>query len=214
VEVTSCLTMSSMLLPPGLVDRASPVFSTTSSETLVKRWMTSSKRVSFWKISSLPELTSSSATRQLSRSAPRWSIGPPKTSDSLRSFSLDTGTVAVLKQHRRAQREEQLRAGPAWEGQEWGLAFCNEDGTPLRPYTPLFELKRLARAAGVPVLVLHELRHTAATVMLAKGISPKVVSERMGHATVGITLDLYGHGLLEQDQDAAERIGSILGTLG
>jgi integrase len=138
-------------------------------------------------------------------------VGPPKTGKSRRSFKLDAGTVAVLRRHRREQREEQLRAGRAWEGQNWGLVFAEEDGTPLRPYTPLFALKRIARRAGVPGLTLHELRHTAATGMLAAGISPKIVSERLGHATVGMTLDLYGHVLLEHDQDAAERIGNIVG---
>jgi integrase len=131
-------------------------------------------------------------------------IGPPKTKGSRRSFSLDADTVAVLRQLRHERRIVQLHDA-------WGLVFAAEDGKPLRPYVPLFTLKRIAEEAGLPALTLHELRHTAATNMLAAGVPPKVVSERLGHATVAMTLDTYGHVLLEQDQDAAAKIGGILG---
>jgi integrase len=134
----------------------------------------------------------------------------PKTEKSRRTLRLDAGTVAAIRQHRRAQREEQLRAGPAWQGERWGLVFANEDGTPLRPYAPLFTLKRVAKETGVPELTLHELRHTAATLMLSSGVSPKVASVRLGHSTVALTLDLYGHVLPQDDQAAADAVGNIV----
>ncbi len=135
--------------------------------------------------------------------------GEPKSRKSRRSFRLDAGTVAALRAHKTRQLRERMRVGAAWEDRD--LVFCNEDGSPLKPYAPLFPFQRLAREAGLPVLTLHEGRHTAATNMLLAGISPKVVSERMGHATVGITLDLYGHVLPEMDEDAASRIGTQAG---
>jgi integrase len=141
-------------------------------------------------------------------------IGDPKTKRSRRKLQLDAGTVAALRRHRHEQRQEQLRAGAAWQGRTWSLVFCREDGTPLRPYDPLFALKRLARKAGVPVLTLHELRHTAATIALSEGVPPKVVSERMGHATVAMTLDLYGHVLTHDNQAAADVVGRAVGRLG
>jgi integrase len=135
----------------------------------------------------------------------RPTVDRPKTSKSRRSFSIDRDTVAVLRRHRLAQHPKNV------EWQEWDLVFCEPNGRPLRPYTPLFVLKALARAAGLPSLTLHELRHTAATNMLASGVPAKVVSQRLGHTTVAMTVDLYGHVLLEQDQDAADTIGGILG---
>jgi integrase len=142
-------------------------------------------------------------------------VGPPKTRRSRRSFRIDDGTVSALRRHRREQREEQLRAGGAWQGTAWGLVFANEDGSPLRPYAPLFALHHLAEEVDLPRLTLHELRHTAITNMLASGINPKVASERAGHATVAMTLDLYGHVLAEQDEAAADAIGmSIDGPAG
>jgi integrase len=137
-------------------------------------------------------------------------VGPPKTRRSRRSFRIDDGTVAALRRHRRDQVAEQLRAGEGvWQGDTWGLVFANEDGSPLRPYAPRDALDRLTEV-GLPRLTLHEMRHTAITNMLASGINPKVASERAGHATVAMTLDLYGHVLAEQDEAAADAIGASI----
>jgi len=68
--------------------------------------------------------------------------------------------------------------------------------------------------AGLPRLRLHDLRHTAATLMLRAGVHPKVVSERLGHATVGLTLDTYSHVLPDLQRDAAEVMDSVLGSVG
>jgi integrase len=149
--------------------------------------------------------------KQIGWSGGEATFADPKTKKSRRTLRLDAGTVQALRRHRREQREEQIRAGAAWEGTAWGLVFAEEDGTPLRPYTPLFALKRLARKARVPELTLHELRHTAATLILSEGVPPKVASVRLGHATVALTLDLYGHVLPKDDQDAADAVGNILG---
>jgi integrase len=129
-------------------------------------------------------------------------VNEPKTRKSQRSFSIGEETVAALRRHRQAQVVRDLR---------WDLVFCREDGSPLRHYEPLFELKRLADEVGLRRLNLHELRHTAITNMLMAGINPKIVSERAGHATVNITLDTYGHVLHEHDQAAA---ATIEGTIG
>jgi integrase len=66
------------------------------------------------------------------------------------------------------------------------------------------------KAFGVPRIRFHDLRHTAATLMLAQGAHPKVVSERLGHPSVSITLDLYSHGVPSLQQDAAAKLGSLL----
>jgi integrase len=148
--------------------------------------------------------------KQLSWFGGRPAFADPKTKKSRRLLRLDAGTVAALERHRTDQLKEQLRAGPAWQGREWGLVFCEEDGIPLRPYAPLFALKRLARKAQVSELTLHELRHTAATLMLSAGVPPKVASVRLGHSTVALTLDLYGHVLPKDDQAAADAFAATI----
>jgi integrase len=131
----------------------------------------------------------------------------PKTQRSRRTIFLDSQTVALLKDHRRRQREEQLVAGPDWLT-SGDLVFRDELGRPLHPDWFSREFKVLVRRTGVPPIRLHDLRHTHATLALKAGVHPKVVSERLGHATVGITLDLYSHVTPGIARDAAEAVAA------
>jgi integrase len=67
-----------------------------------------------------------------------------------------------------------------------------------------------ARAAGLPVIRLHDLRHTSATLALAAGVHPKVVQERLGHLSINITLDTYSHVVMGLQHDAAEKVAALL----
>lgn len=99
--------------------------------------------------------------------------------------------------------------GEGW-GNDVGLVFTQPDGTPLYPQTVTAAFKRIAIELGIPTIGVHGLRHSSATMMLASGISPKVVSQRLGHASVSITLDTYSHVLPAHDQAAADFIGHSL----
>jgi integrase len=134
-------------------------------------------------------------------------VSPPKTARSRRSVSLDPGTVAALRDHRRRQNEERLRAGEAWAGAS-DLVFTNEVGEPVHPsaLSRLFESS--VHRSGLPRIRLHDLRHTYATVALAAGVHPKIVSERLGHATIAVTLDLYSHVTPAIDAEAAALVAS------
>jgi integrase len=115
----------------------------------------------------------------------------------------------VLKGHRHRQREEQLAAGAAWDSSN-DLVFRDELGGPLHPDWFSREFNLLVRRAGVPRIRLHDLRHTYATLALKTGVHPKVVSERLGHATVGITLDLYSHVTPAIARDAADAVAATI----
>lgn len=119
-------------------------------------------------------------------------IGSPKTSTSKRVIYLDERTASMMRQHRRRQREDQVAMGPDW-GHEGDLAFTDEAGMPVRTEWFSKEFGRLVAASGVPRIRLHDVRHTYATLALKAGVHPKVVSERHGHSTIAITLDLYSH---------------------
>jgi integrase len=92
--------------------------------------------------------------------------------------------------------------------------FTRPDGSPIHPDLITDWFRRLARAAGLPPIRLHDVRHSYATAALAAGIPAKVVSERLGHANIAITLDVYSHVIPGMDAQAANAVASlILGDL-
>ncbi len=131
-----------------------------------------------------------------------------KTTKSRRQVSLDAVTVLVLRAHRAKQNAQRLLLGPAWVDHD--LVFCEPAGSPLHPDKLTVRFRQLVRASTVPVIRLHDLRHTHATLALRAGVHPKVVSERFGHATTGITLDIYSHVAPELDHQAAEEVAGLL----
>jgi integrase len=135
----------------------------------------------------------------------------PKTGRGRRQIAIDSASIAALRAHRARQAKERLAAGSIWV--DSGLVFTREDGAPIHPEHLVDMFARRASLAGLPKIRLHDLRHSYATAALAAGISPKVVSERLGHATVAMTLDTYSHVLPSIDEASAERVaGLILGT--
>jgi integrase len=135
-------------------------------------------------------------------------VSEPKTAKGRRSMALDPATVAALRQHRARQAEERLAVGPRWH--DSGLVFTWPDGRPLHPerFTKWFQ--QIVRAAGLPRIRLHDVRHSYATAALAAGIPAKVVSERLGHATIAITMDTYSHVLPGLDAQAAGTVARLI----
>jgi integrase len=106
--------------------------------------------------------------------------------------------------------EERLAFGPAYADQ--GLVFCREDGQPIHPERVSDLFTAHVKAAGLPKIPLKNLRHTWASLALQAGVNPKVVSERLGHATVSFTLDTYSHVMPGLQEEAAATVaGLILG---
>jgi integrase len=133
---------------------------------------------------------------------------PPKTARSKRKVALSAEVAALLKRHRAAQLERRLHAGPAWEDGDW--LFSDEIGRPLRPDTMSHQFAKLARSLGLATARLHDLRHTHASLLLSQGVHPKIVSERLGHSTVSMTLDRYSHVLPGLQEAAAEAFDQAL----
>jgi integrase len=134
-------------------------------------------------------------------------VGEPKTDKGRRTVSLDPPTVQVLREHRAEQLRTRLSMGGAFV--EGGWVFCQPDGSPLHPTRFQRVFHRRALAAGLPKIRLHDLRHTWATLALRAGINPKIVQERIGHASVAITLDLYTHLDRAQHDAAARAVTSL-----
>ncbi|CAN5309139.1 site-specific integrase [soil metagenome] len=136
-------------------------------------------------------------------------VKPPKTARSRRTVELDSQTVAALREHRKAQLEERLRAGTAWTPGEW--LFTNEIGQPLRPDWVGRRFSTVVAAAGLRPISMRQLRHSHATALLAAGEHPKIVQERLGHSSISITLDTYSAVLPNMQRDAVERLARSMG---
>jgi integrase len=135
-------------------------------------------------------------------------FGEPKTAKGRRSVALDRVTVAALRSHRALQLEERLAWGEAW--QDTGLVFTREDGSPIHPSRFTEAFQRHAARARLPRIRLHDVRHSYATAALTARIPAKVVSERLGHANVSITLDTYSHVLPSLEEEAASVVARLI----
>ena len=134
-------------------------------------------------------------------------FGQPKTAKGRRVIALSPSTIGVLREHREAQ--EKLREALGLQLSDDSLVFCHYDGTPYRPDTVSHAWRKLAIKTGIKVR-LHDARHTHASLMLKQGIHPKVVQERLGHATISTTLDTYSHVLPGLQEAAANSFDDIL----
>lgn len=132
-----------------------------------------------------------------------------KTATAARSVRLSPDTIDVLREHRTRWLERRL-AAPAWADHD--LIVCTSLGTPINPNNVSRSFDALVKRAGLRRIRVHDLRHTSATLLLLAGTPAKVVSERLGHASIGITLDLYSHVLPAMQDDAALAISRILGN--
>ena len=136
-------------------------------------------------------------------------LSAPKTKSSRRTVRLSQMALEALTSHLERQLGEMDRAGGLWR--ENGLIFASEAGEPLdRRYITTHRFKPLLKRAGLPQIRFHDLRHTCATLLLAKNVNPKVVSEMLGHATIAITLDTYSHVLPNMQESAAKAMEDAL----
>ena len=139
-----------------------------------------------------------------------WYYSEPKTSRSRRNVPIPFSLVQALGQHKRRQAEERLKAGPDY--QRLDLVFATPEGGPLMVQN-LFRrhFKPILKKAGLPESIrLYDLRHSCATLLLAENENPKVVSERLGHSTVTLTLDTYSHVLPSMQRAASDKLENIL----
>ena len=131
-----------------------------------------------------------------------------KTSNGRRTIDLDAGTVAVLEMWRSRRDEEHRMIGTSRRADE--LVFSHADATPTHPdvFSQIFD--RTVARSGLPVITLHDLRHTHATLLLKASVPIKVVSERLGHASPSFTMAVYQHVLPGMQAEAAARFAELL----
>ena len=135
-------------------------------------------------------------------------VSEPKTARGRRSIALDPGTIEAPKAQAQRQLADQEDKREVWS--DSGYVFTKESGEPLPPQMASRAFAQAAATAKLPRIRLHDLRHTHASLALAAGINPKVISERLGHATVSITLDTYSHAIPAMREEEAALIADLV----
>lgn len=146
--------------------------------------------------------------RQLKREGGRLATAETKTAKSRRTVNLPDSVVTALGAHRERQAAERAALGTVWA--DSGHVFTSSVGTPIDPRNLYREFQAICEEAGLGRWHPHELRHSAASLMLAQGVKLQVVSEVLGHASIRMTADVYGHVLAPDRRAAAGAMDEVL----
>ncbi len=144
---------------------------------------------------------------QLQRINRRAQLTAPKSAKGARTVALPKFAVAALKAHRKRQDQERRESGHEW--QETGFVFTRVDGAPLHDAVVRKAFAKVLKGAELPPLRFHDLRHTCASLLLAQGVSPRVVMEILGHSQISLTLNTYSHVIPALEKDAADKMDSL-----
>jgi integrase len=134
-------------------------------------------------------------------------VGDPKTEAGERAIMLPQPVSEILVAYRTEQTRVRAKAGPAW--QEHDLVFCTPQGKQLGPGDVRQRFYRLLKRAGLPRIHIHDLRHSAATLMRSMGVDLKVIQEILGHSTLDMTANIYSHVLPSMQKEAVERMNHL-----
>ncbi|MDA0771012.1 MAG: site-specific integrase, partial [Chloroflexi bacterium] len=126
--------------------------------------------------------------------------GQPKTDRSRRTISLGQSALEVLRGLRASQAEQRLAIGEVWRGT--GHVFTNGDGSPIRGERVSKSFAKSVKGSGLPHLTFHGLRHTAASLMIAGGVHARTIADILGHSSITVTMDTYGHLMKGVQEDA------------
>jgi integrase len=139
----------------------------------------------------------------------RIEFGPPKIDKSRRTLDFPPFVTELLAEHRSEVHELRRLVGERW--QDHGLVFPSQVGTPLEERNVLRRFQKICESVGLPRLRLYDLRHTHASLLIHEGVHPKRISERLGHSSIKLTMDTYGHLFDGADQESAAKMEKLFG---
>jgi integrase len=116
--------------------------------------------------------------------------------------------LAALWRHRARQKEERELAGDLWK--KAAFVFTTSVGTPMDGPNVTHRFQRALKAAGLPHMRFHDLRHTCATLLLAQGVHPRLAMEILGHSQIAVTMNTYSHVIPSMKSEVASRMDEIL----
>lgn len=136
-------------------------------------------------------------------------VGTPKSAAGSRRVALDAATMAALRAWKAEQAAERLLMGAGWQGGH-DLVATEPDGSAIHPQVFSRRFAAVVKRVGLPPIRLHDVRHSYATAALAAGVPVKVLSKRLGHADIAVTLRVYAHVMPGDDEAAAELVAAAL----
>jgi integrase len=138
-----------------------------------------------------------------------YELKEPKTKTSTRTIVAPAYVLEELKNYKRIKNKERMQAAELWEGGKHFFVFCTWNGKPYYPTVPGTWWRRFIKRTGLKSIRFHDLRHTAATLLINQGVHAKVISERLGHADIKTTMNIYGHYVRKADEEAADKLNSL-----
>lgn len=132
-----------------------------------------------------------------------------KTRTSKRTVTLPESMMEELKIYRKHWVKDKLRFGDKWIEEDYEWVFCNEKGQHLYPSSPTNKWSKMLKKNNFRYIRLHDLRHTSASLLIAQGVHAKIISERLGHSDISVTMNTYGHAFKSADRAAADKLESI-----
>jgi integrase len=135
--------------------------------------------------------------------------GPPKSRRSRRVLTTPAVVSTALRAHRERQIADRVAAGDSWT--DTGLVFTTATGRHIEPRNLNTALGRLLARAGVRRIRFQDLRHTCATLLMSRGVSPRMVMDILGHSQIAVTMNTYGHVIPAMQQEAAGHMDNALG---
>lgn len=137
---------------------------------------------------------------------------PTKTARSRRTIPLPAAVATALRRHREEQDLERARLGQGWV--ETGYVFTTPRGTPIDPRNCTRIVQKSCEKAGVRVVRLHDFRHGCVSVLLGLGVPPRTAMDIVGHSTIEMTMNVYGHVSLDEKREALDKVGSLFEEAG
>ncbi len=133
----------------------------------------------------------------------------PKTSSSERTVVMNSFVVEEMKKYSHQKKKERLQAAELWDGGKHNFVFSTWNGKPYYPTVPGTWWRRFIKRTGFKYIRFHDLRHTAAALLINQGVHAKVISERLGHADIKTTMNVYGHYMRQADEEAADKLDTL-----
>lgn len=135
-------------------------------------------------------------------------IKQPKTNNGIRTIAISNNLIKILKKHKIKQMENKIKLGEYYK--ENNMVCCYEDGHPFNPKRFSAKFHELLEKNNLPLIRFHDLRHSHASLLVKLGIEPKVISERLGHSNISITMDLYSHLYEDADRQVADMFDNLI----
>ncbi|MBA9084358.1 integrase [Fontibacillus solani] len=137
-------------------------------------------------------------------------VKEPKTKSSKRKVALPQSMLEELKEYYLFKLDERDKIGDRWKGSDYNFMFCHPDGKAFHHERPYLWFRAFLKKHSLRYIKFHTLRHTSATSLINQGVHAKIISERLGHGNIQVTMNTYGFALRTADKAAADKFESIL----